>query len=107
MLVELMAKSGVDYDVVWVHDWHFSSIAGELLQPDKEALAASIYYVQHLHNALYQGIYNTRALVDIVESDPTDRPKRINRSAGTLMAARISSTSASMPASAGEPVDRP
>lgn len=65
-IVALIADSGVDYDVAWVHDWHFAAIAGELLLPARKRLAERLDYIQHLHNALYQGIYPTPELITIL-----------------------------------------
>ncbi len=65
-IVRLMTRSGVDYDVLWVHDWHFAATAGELLLPEHREQAGTIQYVQHLHNALYQGIYASTDLLAIL-----------------------------------------
>ncbi len=65
-IVALMAEGGISYDVVWVHDWHFATIGGELLLPSNDRLAQDIHYVQHLHNALYQGICPTSEIIDIL-----------------------------------------
>lgn len=65
-IVEFMAGASSPYDVVWVQDWHFASIAGELLLRERTALAARTTYVQQLHNALYQGIYSGSEVGDLM-----------------------------------------
>jgi|GEM_PF-4368247 len=77
----LMMNEGADYDVVWVHDWHFAALAGELMLPSRSILAEKVLYVQHLHNALHQGIYGMSELVDLLgwpESHLTDRLYRVH-----------------------------
>jgi len=65
-IVELARGSGMPYDTIWLQDWHFGGIAGELLLPDNAPLARDIAVVQHLHNALYQGIYPGNDLIRIM-----------------------------------------
>lgn len=65
-IVALMAWVEQPYDVVWVHDWHFAAIAGEMLLPARAGLAARTRYVQHLHNALHQGILTRPDLARIL-----------------------------------------
>jgi glycosyltransferase involved in cell wall biosynthesis len=54
------------HDVFWVQDWHFATIAGELLLPEYRRESARMEYVQHLHNALYQGIFPQHELIDVL-----------------------------------------
>jgi glycogen synthase len=54
------------YQVTWVHDWHFSSLAGELLLTGNKQLVDKVIYIQYIHNALYQGDRNNPELVEIM-----------------------------------------
>ena len=65
-IVELVLGSGTSYDTVWLQDWHFGAIPGELLLPERRDLAQSVRVVQHLHNALYQGVYPGKDLINIM-----------------------------------------
>ncbi len=64
-VVRFIVESGIRYDVLWAQDWHFGALAGEILEPEHRTLAEAIYYVQHLHNALHQGIC-TPDLLDVL-----------------------------------------
>ena len=83
-VVELLAKSGVSYDIVWVQDWHFAGIAGELLQPANKGLAKRLRYVQHLHNVLYQGVYSAPELIDVLGWPKTHFTKTLYRVHGQV-----------------------
>ncbi|MES0827988.1 glycogen/starch synthase [Ruegeria sp. SCP11] len=52
------------YETIWLHDWHFGLIAGELLISEPARRSPAI--VQHIHNALYQGIYPGAELIRIM-----------------------------------------
>ena len=65
-VVKLMTEAGVEYDLIWAHDWHFCAIVGELLLERNRSLASRVQYVQHLHNALHQGVYQPTELARVL-----------------------------------------
>lgn len=55
------------YSVAWVHDWHFSALAGELLLTNNEPLISNIAYIQYVHNALFQGNTSNPGLAQVLD----------------------------------------